>query len=79
MPGDMGSARGGTVTASDNPTDNVTVLKGMPGNPGRDPKAKDKTGKGSIGDVALKDAIILVVAAWLVILFLAYTLRNHNV
>lgn len=59
---------------------NVTPLKGMPDNPGRDPKAKKRPGeKGSIGDQALMDAVIIVAIAWLVILFLALSLKNHNV
>ncbi len=53
-------------------------LKGMPSNPAREPKSK-KTGKGSIGDTALRDALMIVVIAWLILLFLAYSLRHHNV
>lgn len=59
---------------------NVTELKGMPKNPGNDPKARKRPGeKGSMGDQALMDAIVIVAIAWLVILFLALSLRNHNV
>lgn len=58
--------------------ENVVDLKGMPANPGRDPKAQVE-GKGSIGDKALMDAIMIVVLAWAVILFLAFSLRHHNV
>jgi hypothetical protein len=57
--------------------ENVYPLKGTKENPAREPKAK--TGKGSIGDVGLNDAMIIVVIAWLVLLFLAYSLRHHNV
>lgn len=57
----------------------VTYLAGTPQNPARDPKAKDATGKGSIGDKALMDSIIIVVVAWTLLLFLAYSLRHHNV
>lgn len=30
------------------------------------------------GDTALRDALMMVVAAWLVLFFLYWTLRNHN-
>lgn len=60
--------------------DKVTPLKGTPQNPGRDPKAKKRPGeKGSMGDQALMDAIIIVAIAWAVILFFALSLRKHNV
>lgn len=60
--------------------ENVTHLKGTPANPGNDPKARKRAGeKGSMGDQALMDAIVIVALAWLVILFLALSLRNHNV
>lgn len=52
-------------------------LKGSPQNPARDPKVK--TGKGSMGDKALTDAMIIVIAAWLFLLFLYFSLRHHNV
>jgi hypothetical protein len=47
----------------------------------REPVApKDKSGKAnSVGAQALQDAIIMVVVAWLVLFFLAWTLRAHNV
>lgn len=35
--------------------------------------------KGSPGDQALMDAIALVVAAWLVLFFLTWSLRSHNI
>jgi len=42
---------------------------------GRDPKARtDK----STGDKGATDAMLLVVAAWLVLFGLAYSLRHHN-
>jgi len=62
-----------------NEAEKTADLKGMPSNPARDPKSKSKTGKGSIGDTALRDALMIVVAAWLILLFLAYSLRHHNV
>jgi len=70
---------GPTIVGSDNPMDTRTDLKGTPDNPGRDPKAKDKSGRGTIGDKALMDGIVIVVGAWLVLIFLVMSLRNHNV
>lgn len=35
--------------------------------------------KGSPGDRALMDAIIMVVVAWAVLFFLAWSLRSHNI
>jgi hypothetical protein len=40
---------------------------------------KNAASKGSIGDVALRDAITIVVIAWLIVFFLAFSLRRHNV
>jgi hypothetical protein len=57
----------------------VVELKGMPKNPARDPAKRPKEGKGSIGDVAFKDAVIIVAIAWAFLLFLAISLRHHNV
>ena len=54
-------------------------LKGSPKNPGRDPKVMAKAGRGSIGDKAFMDGVIIVVAAWAILLFLYVSLRNHNV
>jgi hypothetical protein len=33
----------------------------------------------TIGDVALKDALVIVVGAWLIIALLFLTLRTHNI
>ncbi len=33
----------------------------------------------TIGDVALKDALVVVVGAWLIIALLFLTLRTHNI
>lgn len=45
----------------------------------REPVGPKRAGdKGSVGDVALMDAIAIVVAAWLILFLLAFTLRNHN-
>ena len=57
----------------------VTHLAGTPKNPAREPSKRPRNGKGSIGDKAFMDAVIIVVVAWLFLLFLAYSLRNHNV
>lgn len=66
----------GTMTAEET---NVVELKGMPKNPARDPKKKPREGKGSIGDVAFQDAVIIVALAWAFLIFLAISLRHHNV
>ena len=54
-------------------------LKGMPDNPARDPKKRPKDGKGSIGDVALQDAIIVVAVCWALLILLYISLRNYNI
>lgn len=54
-------------------------LVGTKGNPARDPKSKDKTGQGSVGDRALMDSIILIGLAWLALFALWYSVRNHNI
>jgi len=38
---------------------------------------KNSASKGSLGDVALMDAICIVVGAWLVLFVLAFSLRRH--
>ncbi len=58
--------------------DKVTYLVGTDKNPARDPKVKAE-GKGSIGDKALMDSLIIVIGAWILLAFLAYSLRHHNV
>ncbi len=40
---------------------------------------KNAGSKGSVGDVAVMDAIALVIAAWLILFLLAYSLRHHNI
>jgi hypothetical protein len=57
----------------------VMHLVGSPDNPAREPRKRPSTGKGSIGDVAFRDAVILVIVAWIVVLFLMYSLKSHNV
>lgn len=60
--------------------DNVTQLKGTAANPARDPKVTAKAGnKGSIGDVAFKDALIIVILAWVILLMLVFSLRHHSI
>lgn len=67
----------GAIKASE---DSATAdLKGMPTNPGRDPKKSERPGKGSIGDTALMDALIIVALAWAFLIFLALSLRSHNI
>lgn len=40
---------------------------------------KNAGSKGSLGDTALMDAIAIVVAAWVVLFLLAFSLRRHNI
>lgn len=57
-----------------------TRLVGSPDNPAREPQRKmPKEGRGSMGDKAFMDAVIIVGIAWLFLLFLAWSLRHHNV
>lgn len=67
----------GKITASD--PDTRVDLKGSPANPGRDPKVMAKNGRGSIGDKAFMDGLIIVVIAWVVLIFLYLSLRHHNI
>lgn len=39
---------------------------------------KNAASKGSVGDVALMDALGIVVGAWLILFVLSYSLRRHN-
>jgi hypothetical protein len=57
----------------------VVHLVGTKDNPAREPSKRPSVGKGSIGDTAFMDAVILVVIAWVIVLFLSYSLRSHNV
>lgn len=75
MAGDAATAGTNMGTESEK----IVNLKGMPGNPGRDPKARNRSGKGTIGDQAFMDALIIVVIAWVILLFFYFSLRNHNV
>ncbi len=40
---------------------------------------KNAGSKGSTGDKALMDAVMIVVAAWALLFFLGFSLRSHNV
>jgi len=40
---------------------------------------KNAGSPGSVGDVALKDAIALVLACWLIVIFFTVSLRRFNV
>jgi hypothetical protein len=57
----------------------VMHLVGTKDNPTREPRKRPSTGKGSIGDTAFKDSVIIVIAAWVVVLFLYFSLKSHNV
>jgi hypothetical protein len=53
---------------------------GSPIKTAREPVGPKNSGsKGSTGDRALMDAVMIVVAAWLILFFLAFSLRAHNV
>lgn len=52
-------------------------LTGGPGS--REPSRKPAAGSpGSTGDQALMDGLMIVAGAWILLFFLAYTLRHHN-
>lgn len=40
---------------------------------------KNAASKGSPGDVALMDAVAIVLVAWVILFFLAFSLRRHNI
>lgn len=55
--------------------DNLQTL-----NVSREPKAPKRAGDpGSMGDKALKDAILILVVAWALLFLLAFSLRKYNV
>ena len=43
------------------------------------PNSVEKGGRGSNGDQAFKDAVMIVAVAWLVLVFLVLSLRTHNI
>lgn len=54
--------------------------QGTPASFKREPVGPKNAGsKGSVGDTALMDAIAIIVCAWAVLFFLAFSLRRHNV
>lgn len=61
-------------------SEKVVNLKGSPANPARDPKKLVASGnKGSIGDRALMDAVLIVALCWIALIGLYVSLRHHNV
>ena len=40
---------------------------------------KNAASKGSVGDQALMDALMIVIAAWAILFLLTFSLRHHNV
>ena len=46
----------------------------------REPVGPKKAGSpGTMGDQALRDALIMVLIAWAILFALAFTLRRHNI
>ncbi len=46
----------------------------------REPVGPKRSGdKGTIGDQAVMDAVVIVVIAWAVLAVLAFSLRRHNI
>ncbi len=46
----------------------------------REPKGPKRSGDpGTMGDTAFKDALLLIVAAWVFLLLLGYSLRGFNI
>lgn len=46
----------------------------------REPKGPKRAGdKGTMGDFAFQDALLIVIIAWAVLFFLAFSLRSSNV
>jgi hypothetical protein len=46
----------------------------------REPRGPKRAGdKGTMGDQALMDALVIIGVAWAVLLVLAWSLRRHNV
>lgn len=53
---------------------------GQPLKTSREPVGPKRAGdKGTVGDRALMDAVCIVVAAWLIVLGIGFSLRNHNI
>lgn len=46
----------------------------------REPKGPKRAGdKGTVGDMAVKDAIIIIAVCWLIVFSVWFSLRSHNV
>lgn len=46
----------------------------------REPVGPKNAGSpGTVGDKALMDAVFIVVAAWVILFFLGFSLRRHNI
>jgi hypothetical protein len=46
----------------------------------REPVGPKTSGdKGTLGDMAVMDAVMIVGAAWILLIFLAFSLRRHNI
>lgn len=58
-----------------------TEAEGAPPlNTSREPKGPKRAGEpGTMGDTAFKDAVILIIIAWVVLLLLGYSLRAFNI
>lgn len=54
-------------------------LAGTKGNPAHDPTSRKNAGKDTVGDRALMDSIVLVGGAWVALVLLWYSVRNHNI
>lgn len=54
-------------------------LKGTAENPARDPKSGGPAGGATVGDMAFKDAVIMVSVCWVLLILLWYSVRHHNV
>lgn len=57
---------------------NAPPLVGTQGNPARDPKASKNAMKGTVGDRAFMDAVMIVGGSWVLLFLIWYSLRNHN-
>ena len=54
--------------------------QGQPIKTSREPVGpKNAASKGSVGDTALMDALLIVIGAWAILFVLTFSLRNHNV
>lgn len=63
----------GTMMTEESRVGNPIVMTREPAGP------KRGGDKGTVGDMAVMDAVIIVGVAWLVLFFLAVSLRRHNI